>query len=70
MQDALPAFVLRSAAPGTAVNDSPANPQTNAEAHTSSTGRPSAEHSSDEELMLAFSQGSADVFSQLFSHYK
>jgi len=69
MQDALPAFVLRPAAPGTAMNDS-AKPQTNTEAHTSSTERPSADHSSDEKLMLAFSQGSTDAFSQLFSRYK
>ena len=65
MQDALPAFVLSSEAPRTAMNDSPANPQPNTEAPT-----PSDEHPSDEKLMLAFSQGSTDAFSQLFSRYK
>jgi RNA polymerase sigma-70 factor (ECF subfamily) len=60
MQDALPAFVLSSEAPRTATNDSPANPQPN-------TAAPSP---SDEHLMLAFSQGSAEAFSELFSRYK
>jgi RNA polymerase sigma-70 factor, ECF subfamily len=70
MQDALPAFVLSSETPRTAMNDSPANPQPNAEAHSSSAQGPSVDHPSDEKLMLAFSQGSADAFSQLFSRYK
>ena len=60
MQDALPAFVLSSEAPRTAMNDSPANQQP-------STAAPGP---SDEHLMLAFSQGSADAFSELFSRYK
>jgi RNA polymerase sigma-70 factor (ECF subfamily) len=42
------------------MNDSPATPQPNA-----TTSGPS-----DEQLMLAFSQGSADAFSELFSRYK
>ncbi len=65
MQDALPAFVLDSEAPRTAMNDSLANPQTSNEAPS-----PSHEHPSDEHLMLAFSQGSAEAFSVLFSRYK
>jgi RNA polymerase sigma-70 factor (ECF subfamily) len=65
MQDALPAFVLSSEAPRTAMNDSPASPQTNASAPSTS-----GEHPSDEKLMLAFSQGSPDAFSELFSRYK
>ena len=65
MQDALPAFVLSSEAPRTAMNDSPANPQTNDSAPSTP-----GEHPSDEKLMLAFYQGSADAFSQLFSRYK
>ena len=60
MQDALPAFVLSSEASPTAMNDSPANQQP-------STAAPG---SSDEHLMLAFSQGSAEAFSELFSRYK
>jgi RNA polymerase sigma-70 factor (ECF subfamily) len=60
MQDALPAFVLSSEAPRTVMNDSPANPQP-------STAAPSP---SDEHLMLAFSQGSAEAFSELFARYK
>jgi RNA polymerase sigma-70 factor (ECF subfamily) len=65
MQDALPAFVLSSEAPRTAMNDSPANPQPNTAAPS-----PSGEYPSDEKLMLAFSQGSAEAFSVLFSRYK
>jgi RNA polymerase sigma-70 factor, ECF subfamily len=60
MQDALPALVLSSEAPRIPMNDSLANPQL-------STAAPSP---SDEQLMLAFSQGSADAFSDLFSRYK
>lgn len=60
MQDALPVFVLGSEAEPTPMNDSPANPQPN----------PAALGPSDEQLMLAFSQGSADAFSELFSRYK
>jgi len=65
MQDALPAFVLGSEAPRTPMNDSPANPQP-----TTADPSLSAEQPSDEKLMLAFSQGSADAFSALFSRYK
>src|SRR5258705_13748451 len=60
MQAALQAFVLSSEAPRTAMNDSPANQQPS----------PAARGPSDEHLMLAFSQGSADAFSELFSRYK
>ena len=60
MQDALQAFVLSSEAPRTAMNDSPANQQPS----------PAAPGPSDEHLMLAFSQGSADAFCELFSRYK
>jgi DNA-directed RNA polymerase specialized sigma24 family protein len=42
------------------MNDSPANPQPNT----------AAPIPSDEHLMLAFSQGSADAFSELFARYK
>jgi RNA polymerase sigma-70 factor (ECF subfamily) len=65
MQDALPAFVLSSEAPRTAMNDSPANPKPSTEAAS-----PSDEHPSDEKLMLAFSQGFTEAFSELFSRYK
>lgn len=58
MQDTLPVFVLGSEAQRTPMNDSPANPQLNAASP------------SDEQLMLAFSQGSTDAFSELFSRYK
>jgi RNA polymerase sigma-70 factor, ECF subfamily len=61
MQDALSAFVLSSEAPSTtAMNDSPSTPEQDAAA-----GPPSDEH-----LMLAFSQGSAEAFTELFSRYK
>jgi len=65
MQDILPAFVLGSEAPRTPMNDSPANPQPTTADPSLSTEQPS-----DEKLMLAFSQGSADAFSALFSRYK
>ncbi len=60
MQDSLLAFVLGSEAHRIPMNDSPAIPQPNA----TSSGP------SDEQLMLAFSQGSGDAFSELFSRYK
>jgi RNA polymerase sigma-70 factor, ECF subfamily len=65
MQDALPAFVPSSEAQSTAMDDSPANPQS-----STATPTPSVGHPSDEQLMLAFSQGSADAFSELFTRYK
>lgn len=60
MQDAQSAFVLGSEAQRTPMNDSPARSQSNS----------SAPSPSDEQLMLAFSQGSADAFTELFSRYK
>lgn len=61
MQDALPAFVLNSEAPSrTAMNDSPSIPE-----QDTTTGP-----SSDEQLMLAFSQGSTEAFTELFARYK
>src|SRR5580698_1083616 len=65
MQDALPTFVLGSETSRTTMNDSPVKPQPNA-----AVLGPSAEHPSDEQLMLSFSQGSADAFSELYSRYK
>jgi RNA polymerase sigma-70 factor, ECF subfamily len=66
MQDALPALVLNSEAlPRRAMNeapDSPANTPAQAEAQ-----RPGL---SDERLMLAFSHGSSDAFTELFHRYK
>jgi RNA polymerase sigma-70 factor (ECF subfamily) len=65
MQDALPALVLNSEAlPRNAMNEascptSPASP--------SATGNTSL---SDERLMLAFSQGSSEAFTELFHRYK
>jgi RNA polymerase sigma-70 factor (ECF subfamily) len=65
MQDALPAFVLNSEGlPQNAMNEAstPANP-----ASASVSGSTSV---SDERLMLAFSQGSSEAFTQLFHRYK
>src|SRR5271154_4648998 len=60
MQDALPAFVLDSEATKRSVmNGTPGSP----DAGTTTAG-------SDEQLMVAFSRGSADAFSELFSRYK
>jgi RNA polymerase sigma-70 factor, ECF subfamily len=61
MQEALLARVLYSEAPPrTAMNDSPAIPEQDAR----------AKPSSDEHLMAAFSQGSTEAFSELFTRYK
>jgi RNA polymerase sigma-70 factor, ECF subfamily len=60
MQDALPGFVLDSdATKRSTMNSSPRN---------SDTEQP-ATAGSDEQLMVAFSQGSADAFNELFSRY-
>jgi RNA polymerase sigma-70 factor (ECF subfamily) len=59
MQDALPALVLNSeAVPPAAMNDTPPTPAF------------AASSASDEHLMLAFSKGSAESFSELFVRYK
>jgi len=61
MQEALPAFVLHLEATNrTAMNDTPGN---------RGAEKPGAE-GSDEQLMVAFSRGSADAFSELFKRYK
>jgi RNA polymerase sigma-70 factor (ECF subfamily) len=65
MQDALPALVLNSEALSRTVMDetptNPANAVDNAAAASST---------SDEQLMLAFSKGSSEAFTELFSRYK
>jgi RNA polymerase sigma-70 factor (ECF subfamily) len=65
MQDALPALVLNSEAlPRTVMNETPINP-------ASVAGNAAAASStSDEQLMLAFSKGSSEAFTELFSRYK
>ena len=65
MQDALPALVLNSEAlPRNAMNEA-STPANSASASASgSTGL------SDERLMLAFSQGSSEAFTELFQRYK
>jgi RNA polymerase sigma-70 factor (ECF subfamily) len=61
MQDALPAFVLDSEATKRSVmNGAPGSPDAG----------PPPTAGSDEQLMVAFSRGSADAFSELFSRYK
>ncbi|MGB7845395.1 MAG: sigma-70 family RNA polymerase sigma factor [Candidatus Acidiferrum sp.] len=61
MQEALPAFVLYSEAPShNAMNDSPTTPEKDA----------SAERLSDERLMVAFSHGASEAFTELFARYK
>jgi RNA polymerase sigma-70 factor (ECF subfamily) len=65
MQDALPALVLNSEAlPRTAMDETPPNPASPA----SNAAAGSA--TSDEQLMLAFSKGSSEAFTELFSRYK
>ena len=66
MQDALPALVLNSEAlPQHAMDETPVSQTAPARSPTSAnTGV------SDERLMLAFSQGSSEAFTELFSRYK
>jgi RNA polymerase sigma-70 factor, ECF subfamily len=67
MQEALPALVLNSEAlPRTAMNETPTNQASAAE----NAGAAAASAASDEQLMLAFSKGSSEAFSELFSRYK
>jgi RNA polymerase sigma-70 factor (ECF subfamily) len=66
MQDALPALVLNSEAlPRHAMDETPSS-QTNA----ARSGASASSGVSDELLMLAFSKGSSDAFTELFSRYK
>jgi len=66
MQDALPALVLNSEAlPQHAMDETPVSQTAPSRSPTSAnTGV------SDERLMLAFSQGSSEAFTELFSRYK
>lgn len=69
MGEPLPVLVLNSEAlPQTAMNETRSNPS-NAVASESAPASASTEVS-DERLMLAFSQGSSDAFTELFSRYK
>jgi len=64
MQDALPALVLNSEAlPRTVMNETPTNPASAAD------NAAAASSTSDEQLMLAFSKGSSEAFTELFSRY-
>ena len=65
MQDALPALVLNSEAlPRNAMNEASAPTNPASASASGSTGL------SDERLMLAFSQGSSEAFTELFQRYK
>ena len=66
MQDALPALVLNSE---TLSRNAMGEPTPN-HASSSSPGTPRDSDVSDEQLMLAFSKGSADSFGELFARYK
>jgi RNA polymerase sigma-70 factor, ECF subfamily len=66
MQDALPAFVLNSdTLPRKPMSETPAN-STASEAQE----EPRRPGPSDERLMLAFTQGSSEAFTELFHRYK
>lgn len=66
MQDALPALVLNSEAlPRHAMDETPSS-----QTSPGSSRAPASTGVSDERLMLAFSKGSSDAFSELFSRYK
>src|SRR6266481_3058201 len=66
MQDALPALVLNSEAlPRHALDETPSS-----QASPQGSPVPSNTGASDERLMLAFSQGSSEAFTELFSRYK
>lgn len=65
MEQALPALVLNSEAlPRTIMNETPTNPANAAGSAAA------ASLMSDEQLMLAFSKGSSEAFTELFSRYK
>ena len=66
MQDALPALILNSEARR---RNSMSEP-TPSQSSSSSPGTPANPGVSDEQLMVAFSKGSADSFSELFTRYK
>ncbi|HEY6946707.1 MAG TPA: sigma-70 family RNA polymerase sigma factor [Candidatus Acidoferrum sp.] len=66
MQDALPAFVLNSETlPQETMSEAPAN-----SANVFEKAEPQRPSPSDERLMLAFSQGSSEAFTELFRRYK
>ena len=66
MQDALPAFVLNSETlPQRPMSETPANPT-----DSSAQAEPQRQTVSDERLMLAFTQGSSEAFTELFHRYK
>src|SRR5262252_4204872 len=66
MQDALPAFVLNSKTlPRKPMSETPAN-----STESSAQAEPQRPGLSDERLMLAFTQGSAEAFTELFHRYK
>jgi RNA polymerase sigma-70 factor, ECF subfamily len=66
MQDALPAFVLNSETlPRKPMSETPASPTNDPAAPERQQPGPS-----DERLMLAFSQGSSEAFTELFHRYK
>jgi len=65
MQDALRALVLNSEAlPRTVMNETPTNPASAAGSAVA------ASSTTDEQLILAFSKGSSEAFTELFSRYK
>ncbi len=66
MQDALPALVLNSEALVRHAMDETPTSQSNPASSSTSAGT----GVSDERLMLAFSKGSSDAFTELFSRYK
>jgi len=68
MQDALPALVLNSEALPHPMSDNPATPPNAGSPETPADSPASGDH--DERLMLAFSQGSSEAFSELFRRYK
>lgn len=66
MQDALPAFVLNSETlPRKTMSETPARPT-----DCSAQAEPQGQGLSDERLMLAFTQGSSEAFTELFHRYK
>jgi RNA polymerase sigma-70 factor, ECF subfamily len=66
MQDALPALVLSSEAlPRHAMDEKPSSQTNHSGARTDANT-----NVSDERLMLAFTQGSSEAFTELFSRYK
>ena len=70
MNEALPAFVLNSEALSSVMKNEPSETSVRSSAASEPAPGQQGAGLSDERLMLAFSQGSAEAFTELFQRYK